>query len=152
MKNTKNKNDDCKTEIFFKKKIRTGLNIINGVIRIFKAEGRYNTGTNIIFTGDEELRRINLDFMMKNYTTDVISFPFTQNKKGFAGGDIYISVNRAKKDAEKYGMSLDEEIARLIVHGTLHIMGYDHEKQKDKKIMQVKEIKYKNIFIKSGKI
>jgi probable rRNA maturation factor len=120
--------------------------------KIFKAEDKKNTGTNIIFTDDMELRQINLDFRMKDYVTDVISFPLTQNKKGYAGGDIYISANRAKKDAEKYGMSLDEEIARLVIHGALHLMGYDHVKQKDKRKMQGKESKYKNIFINHGKI
>jgi len=151
MKNTKSRNEACKTKIFYKKKIKTCLDIKKGVEKIFKAEGKINTGTNIVFSDDEELRRINLDFRMKNYPTDVISFPLTQHEKGYTGGDVFISVDRAKKDAEKYGMSLDEEIARLIIHGTLHILGYDHEKQKDEKIMQEKEKKNKIFFIKRGK-
>jgi len=146
MKNTISRNKNCQTKIFYKQKSRSNLQIADGIEKILKSEGKNNSGINIIFTNDDEIRQINLDFRLKNSTTDVISFPLTQKKKAYAGGDVFISVDTAKRDAEKYGFDLDDELSRLLVHGTLHIIGYDHIKRKEEKLMEIKEKKYRHIF------
>jgi probable rRNA maturation factor len=77
-----------------------------------------------LIANDAELRRLNREFLGHDYATDVLSFP-----SGGAGnlGDIAISVERAREQAEEFGHSLEDEICILMLHGTLHLMGMDHE-------------------------
>jgi probable rRNA maturation factor len=83
-----------------------------------------------LLTGDAELRRLNRDFRGKDYVTDVLSFP-TVNPPGVesnAGlGDLAISLARARAQARSYGHSVEDEIRILMLHGVLHLLGYDHE-------------------------
>ncbi|NIS09445.1 MAG: rRNA maturation RNase YbeY, partial [Candidatus Dadabacteria bacterium] len=73
-----------------------------------------------------------------NRATDVLSFP--QDGPDFSIlGDILISVDTAKRHADKYGNSLEYEIKKLLVHGILHLLGYDHKKKKETMIMREKE-------------
>jgi probable rRNA maturation factor len=91
-----------------------------------------------LITGDAELQRLNRKFRRKDYPTDVLSFPAgppAYKKKAPAGtpavlslGDIAISVDRARAQARGFGHALDEEICILMLHGVLHLMGMDHER------------------------
>lgn len=77
-------------------------------------------------SGDRELQRLNRDFLSHDCPTDVISFPL-----GSAAGplgDIAISADRAREQAAARGHSLDQEIAILLLHGVLHLLGMDHER------------------------
>lgn len=76
---------------------------------------------NILLTTDAELQRLNLQFRKLDSPTDVLSFPSED------GGDIAISIQRAREQAAEQGHSLLTEIKVLILHGTLHLAGYDHE-------------------------
>ena len=71
-----------------------------------------------LITSDRELRRLNKQFLGKDYATDVLSFP---------PADMAISYDRAKEQARDCGHSVDEEIRVLILHGLLHLSGMDHE-------------------------
>jgi probable rRNA maturation factor len=75
---------------------------------------------------DAELRRLNRDFRKKDYATDVLSFPSAQSL-GFLG-DIAISWERAQSQAALYGHPVGKEIEILMLHGVLHLLGMDHEK------------------------
>jgi probable rRNA maturation factor len=77
----------------------------------------------ILVTGDEEVRALNRDYRGKDKTTDVLSFPM---EDPLAMGDVVISMPRAREQALAAGISEVEELSRLIVHGTLHLLGYDH--------------------------
>ena len=77
-----------------------------------------------VITGDTELRRLNRDFLGEDYATDVLSFPFGN---GVEGGDLAISRHRAAAQARSFGHSITIEIELLILHGVLHLAGYDHE-------------------------
>ena len=77
-----------------------------------------------LITGDAELRRLNRDFRGKDYPTDVLSFPATG---GPLLGDIAISLGRARAQAREYGHPIEQEVQILLLHGLLHLMGYDHE-------------------------
>jgi probable rRNA maturation factor len=79
----------------------------------------------VLITSNSRIRDLNLRFRGKNSTTDVLSFP-SGGTNGFAG-DIAISMDMAARSAEALGHSLDEEIRLLILHGVLHLAGYDHE-------------------------
>jgi probable rRNA maturation factor len=81
-----------------------------------------------LITGDAELRRLNRDFLKNDYATDVLSFP-SRKTLGFIG-DIAISFEHAKRQAAEYGHSVGAEIEILMLHGVLHLVGMDHEKDR----------------------
>ena len=85
----------------------------------------------IVFTSDKNIQVLNRDYRKKDKATDVLSFPqIVKGKGSFPSkslGDLVISVDTAKIQAKKYGVTFKEEIARLLVHGILHLAGYDHE-------------------------
>lgn len=78
-----------------------------------------------LITGDAELRRLNRDFLGKDYATDVLSFPAAV--RGPELGDIAISLARARAQARRFGHEIEDEIRVLMLHGVLHLLGMDHE-------------------------
>ena len=82
---------------------------------------------------DERIRRLNRDYRDKDRATDVLSFPLDEGEDATDPdgqehlGDIVVSLDRAAEQAEAGGWTLEEEVARLIVHGLLHLLGHDHE-------------------------
>ena len=93
---------------------------------------------------NEFIHQINRDYRGIDRPTDVISFAFLDNedrnaiyksKEPVCLGDIYISVDKAKEQAEEYGHSLKRELSFLFVHGLLHLLGYDHMIEEDEKVM-----------------
>ncbi len=85
------------------------------------------------------MKRLNNQYRGKNTTTDVLSFSL-QEGISLSGsnnelGDIFISVPQIKRQAHRLHISVREEFIRMLIHGVLHILGYDHEKEKDAKRM-----------------
>ena len=72
------------------------------------------------------------------YSTDIITFDYSENKNGI-DAEIFISIDDAESNARKYKVHLKNEITRLIIHGILHLLGYDDQQKKDKIIMKRKE-------------
>jgi probable rRNA maturation factor len=96
----------------------------------------------VAFIGDNRMKQLNELFRDKNVTTDVLSFPhepddFEPDKNNL--GDIVISVDQAQKQSAENGVTLENEIKQLILHGLLHLCGYDHET--DKGEMNARELK-----------
>lgn len=91
----------------------------------------------LTFIGDQKMKKLNKMYRNKNKTTDVISleYPVDAMVRQSIFGEIFISIPQARRQAEKLGHRLKDEIAFLFVHGFLHIHGYDHEKPKDEKVM-----------------
>lgn len=83
-------------------------------------------GFTCLVSRDAELRRLNREFLGKDYPTDVLSFPSHSNDEFL--GEIAISVDRAACQAAEYGHSTGDEIRILMLHGMLHLMGMDHER------------------------
>ena len=101
---------------------------------------------NIILVPDSFMRKLNQRYTNRKGTTDVLSFSFKEGKdieakKGLLG-EVYISVERARKQALDYQATLDQELKRLVAHGTLHLFGYEHKNRKDLKKMRKKEEEY----------
>jgi probable rRNA maturation factor len=99
----------------------------NVIDAVKKAKGKSAT---IAFVSDRKMRALNKNFRGKNSTTDVLSFPFEADE--FEAdekilGDIIISLEQAKKQAEENDLDFETEIKQLILHGVLHLCGYDHE-------------------------
>ena len=86
------------------------------------------SGFTCLFTGDSELQRLNRSFLGNDYPTDVLSFPAPQNANGI--GEMAISIDRAKAQADEFGHSCLDEIRILMLHGLLHLTGHDHERDK----------------------
>jgi len=84
----------------------------------------------VAFVSDRAMRELNRMWRHKSGTTDVLSFPAEQDEfekaEGMRLGDVIISVEQAARQAKENGLTLDEEIAQLILHGLLHLCGYDH--------------------------
>ena len=94
---------------------------------------------NYIFCTDEDLHKINVEFLQHDNYTDIISFDYTAGK--ILNGDIYISVDRVKENAELYKTSFLNEIHRVMIHGVLHYMGYEDKTKQDKERMRWAEDK-----------
>jgi len=83
---------------------------------------------NVLLTGDEQLRRLNREFRGKDKSTDVLSFPSAEVAGETFAGDLAISVAMAARNAKPLGHSTAAEVKILLLHGVLHLAGYDHEK------------------------
>ena len=81
----------------------------------------------LLFTHDRVMRRLNRRYLGRDRTTDVIAWPEEPGSRGPALGDIAISVPRAAGQAAAYGWGLRRELELLVVHGMLHLLGFDHE-------------------------
>lgn len=97
----------------------------------------------VVFVGDVLMKDLNTRYRGINRTTDVLSFPLTDSgfpDPGEPLGDIVISLPKAVEQSKAYGVTLHEELIRLLLHGLLHLVGYDHEKNAyQKRRMQKKE-------------
>ena len=98
----------------------------------------------LTLVGDAEIRKLNCRFRKKDKATDVLSFPLYEKKEARKGrsflGDIVISLATTKKQAKEHHVSFHQELLFLIIHGTLHLLGYDHEKsRREARIMRKME-------------
>ena len=94
-------------------------------------------GFTILLADDKKLRALNHDFRGKDKPTNVLSFP---GGNGYAG-DIAIAYGVTRKEAEEARKSFADHTTHLVVHGVLHLAGYDHERPKDAKVMEPLEVK-----------
>lgn len=117
--------------------LRSELEISNWIAGVITSEKRKEGEINYIFCNDDYLYRLNVEFLDHDTLTDIISFDHSLGK--ILHGDVYISVERAKDNAKEFGVSFDEEVRRLIVHGVLHYCGFKDKTAEDAKIMRDKE-------------
>ncbi|HEV7375148.1 MAG TPA: rRNA maturation RNase YbeY [Pyrinomonadaceae bacterium] len=100
-------------------------------LKIVPADG---AGVTVAFVSDRAMRELNRRWRGKGGTTDVLSFPSEQDEfeklEGATLGDVVISVEQAARQAAEHGLSFEDEVAQLILHGLLHLCGYDHETDK----------------------
>ena len=90
-----------------------------------------------IFCSDEYLKKINIKYLNHDFFTDVIAFDYSKKKLLF--GDIYISTERVKENAKTYSSSFNEELFRVIIHGVLHLCGFNDKTEKQKTLIRAKE-------------
>ncbi|MEX0999907.1 MAG: rRNA maturation RNase YbeY [Thermodesulfobacteriota bacterium] len=98
-----------------------------------------NTELSITLTDDIQMRELNRSYRQIDRTTDVLSFPQSEGPDFTLLGDIIISLDTAKRHSVSYGVSLHEELKKLIIHGILHLLGHDHKKKKETQVMREKE-------------
>ena len=93
--------------------------LIKNILKKERAKGKIN----LVLMSDKEIRKLNRKFREKNKATDVLAFPMRE--EGILG-DIAVSSETAKKNANRFGIEYKDELKRLVIHGVLHLLGYKH--------------------------
>ena len=100
------------------------------VIKVIRNEKKIPGDLNFIITNDGNIRKINKEFLKRDIFTDVIAFDYGLDDK--VNGEVYISIDTVKLNANNYKVSLKSEILRVIIHGTLHLCGYCDKTDEEK--------------------
>ena len=95
---------------------------------------------NVIFCSDNYILDVNMKYLQHDYFTDIITFDYCEGK--VLSGDLFISVDSVRENSIEFGTDFEEELHRVIVHGVLHLIGYDDHTEEDKKVMRQKENYY----------
>ena len=93
----------------------------------------------VVFVGSRFIRRINRRYLQHDYITDVIAFPLGEGKGNPLEGEIYVNLDRGRSQAREYRVTFAEEIRRLLIHGTLHLLGYTDSMSRKKAQMTQRE-------------
>ena len=107
------------------------------ISRIIESEGFDEGEINYIFCDDEYLHKINVEYLDHDTLTDIISFDYTVGN--LIQGDIFVSIERVKDNANDFNVSFEEELKRVLSHGVLHYCGYKDKSPKDEALMRSKE-------------
>jgi len=124
--------------------LKNKLKVKAWVKSILIAEGKDGGEITYVFCNDNYLGKMNEKYLKHNTLTDIITFDYSE--EGILSGDIFISIERIKENAESYGATLDAELGRVMAHGVLHLMGYKDKTPEDKKVMRSKEDFYLSSF------
>ncbi len=104
-----------------------------------------NAEIRVVYVQDEEIQALNKKYLQHDYVTDVISFPLDE-ENGVVEGEVYVCIDQAKRQAEEHSVPVRREVSRLVIHGVLHIIGYDDATPAERSFMQQKEDEYLEMF------
>ncbi len=107
------------------------------LLSVISGENRELSRVDFVFTDDESIKDINNEFLKHNYYTDVITFDYSTGS--ILAGEIYVSIDRVKENAENYGVSFTDELKRVMAHGILHLIGYKDSTGDEKTKMRERE-------------
>ena len=118
-----------------------GKSLTNRWLRLVaESEIRKIGDISIIFCSDNYILDVNQKYLQHDYFTDIITFDYCEGDR--LSGDLFISVDSVRENAVEYGTEFSEELYRVIVHGVLHLIGYDDHNDKDIAMMRKKENYY----------
>lgn len=100
----------------------------------------------VVFLDDEQLLEVNKEFLDHDYYTDIITFNYADDLDDIEA-ELYISITRVADNAQTLGVSFDQELRRVIIHGVLHLCGYEDNTKELKNVMQLAENKYINLIV-----
>ena len=107
--------------------------------KTIESEGATLGAVSYIFCSDDYLHQMNVEYLNHDTLTDVITFPYNDNP---IEGDIFISIDRVKDNAQDLGVAFDDELHRVMIHGVLHLCGYSDKTDEQKAEMRQKEDEY----------
>lgn len=107
---------------------------------VAESEIRRIGDVSVVFCSDNYILDVNMKYLQHDYFTDIITFDYCEGDK--LNGDLIISIDTVRENAVTYGVSFDEELHRVIVHGLLHLIGYDDSTEEQRKEMRSKENYY----------
>ena len=107
--------------------------------RVAASHGKKVGEVGYLFTDDEKILEVNNEYLGHNYYTDIITFDYVEGE--MINGDIVISLDTVRTNAEKYGKEYEEELHRVIIHGILHLCGIDDKGPGEREIMESEEDK-----------
>ena len=111
-------------------------------IDYIQSKNKIAQSISFIFCSDNYLQKINGEFLNHKDLTDVITFDLSENTGNLLEAEIYINLKRAKINAKKYNQTFNDEVARLIIHGLLHLLGFNDQTFGDKVKMKKSEDQY----------
>ena len=114
------------------------------IVHTIETEHCFTGNITYIFCSDNYLLDVNKKYLNHDYFTDVITFDYVKNK--VISGDIFISVDRTKENAEFYNVSHETELLRVMIHGVLHLIGYDDLTDEQENEIHSKEDFYLNLY------
>ncbi|MEE3447064.1 MAG: rRNA maturation RNase YbeY, partial [Bacteroidales bacterium] len=109
-----------------------------------ESEGKILGDITYVFCSDEYLWNMNKQYLNHDYYTDIITFDYV--KKGVISGDLFISYDRIKDNAEKFNVSHETELLRVMIHGVMHLVGYDDMTDEDETKIHEREDYYLNLW------
>ncbi|MEK9135752.1 MAG: rRNA maturation RNase YbeY [Bacteroidota bacterium] len=107
------------------------------VKRVLRSAGMGSARVTVVFVDSRYARKINRMYLNHDYVTDVISFPLERGRN--LEGEVYVNLDWARQQAEEYGVSFANEVARLVIHGSLHLVGYDDTVVRKARLMKKEE-------------
>ncbi|MCC6550612.1 MAG: rRNA maturation RNase YbeY [Ignavibacteriaceae bacterium] len=129
-----------RVNISFQKKLTIGATDIRKIVRKMQNLLGFDLEElTLSFILDKSIHEINREYLKHDYPTDIITFDYSDKDKIFVDGEILISFETAAVNAKKFNVTLENEITRLVIHGVLHLLGYDDKTPSKKKIMKNKE-------------
>ena len=127
-------------QFFFEdiKPVTFNKNLLNQQIKYLIRTENYKTGDiSIIFCSDEYLLQMNEQYLKHDYYTDIITFDYVG--ESVISGDLFISIDRVRENADKFNAKFKVELYRVVFHGVLHLAGYKDKSEEDKKLMRSME-------------
>ncbi len=116
--------------------LKNESSVIRWLKNVAKEEGREIQNIGYVFCSDNYLLEINKKYLTHDFFTDIITFPLRNNP---LEANVFISIDRVKENAQLYNQSFEDELDRVIVHGLLHLIGYDDKNKSDETQMRQKE-------------
>jgi probable rRNA maturation factor len=132
-----------KTRIFYdgvKYRLRNSRKILKFIEKVIGQYRKPNGNLSFVFMSDNEIIKINKEFLRHNYFTDVIAFDYGSGD--LMDGEIYLSIETIRRNANNYKVSLKNEVLRVMIHGTLHICGFKDTAKGEKGKMRKLENKW----------
>ena len=128
------------------------LNVKQASKSVFKSQKIKDCDVSLIFVSDEFLSDLKKKYFQKNHFTDVIAFRLNEYDQPFIEGEVYISLQRAKENSKIFNEPYAKEVSRLIIHGCLHLIGFEDKSKEGMELMKqmeedlLKSTNWKNIF------